>query len=127
MPHGDLSRDSGVAEASLLVGELDKIISKTILRQYMAKSLGQIHNVNIRAGPFTAVNQKYNCDLAAELTAQLQRMVRAGTYHKLVGVDMTLEFPAVTAVLTVSTGVASISSPQKCFEPSCILRRSTRS
>lgn len=62
----------------------------------MAKSLGQIHNVNIRAGPFTAVNQKYNCDLAAELTSQLQRMVRAGTYHKLVGVDMTLEFPAVT-------------------------------
>lgn len=70
----------------------------------MAKSLGIIHNVNIRAGPFTAINQKYNCDLAAELTTQLQRMVRAGTYHKLVGIDMTVEFPSLT---TDPTGTVS--------------------
>jgi len=57
----------------------------------MAKSLGQIHNVNIRAGGFTGSNEKYNLDLAGELTAQLQRMVRAGTYHKLVGIDMNLD------------------------------------
>jgi len=63
----------------------------------MAKSLGQIHNANFRAGPFTAVNQKYNLDLAGQLTEQLQRMVRAGTFHKLVGVDITAEFTGVTA------------------------------
>lgn len=56
----------------------------------MAKSLGQIHNVNVNAGPFTAVNQKRNVDLPGELTEQLQRMVRAGTFHKLVGIDMSL-------------------------------------
>lgn len=58
----------------------------------MAKSLGLIHTVNERAGPFTAVNQKYNLDLPGQLTEQLQRMVRAGTFHKLVGIDMTAEF-----------------------------------
>ncbi len=58
----------------------------------MAKSLGQIHNVNFRAGTFSAVNQKYNLDLPGELTSQLQRMVRCGTFHKLVGLDMTAEF-----------------------------------
>jgi len=57
----------------------------------MAKSLGQIHNVNFRAGPFTAINQKYNLDLPGELTSQLQRMVRAGTFHKVVGLNMTIE------------------------------------
>ena len=56
----------------------------------MAKSLGQIHNVNESAGPFTAVNQKYNIDLPGRLTEQLQRMVRAGTFHKLVGMDITV-------------------------------------
>ncbi len=61
---------------------------------FMAKSLGHIHNVNFRAGPFTAINQKYNLDLAGQLTDQLQRMVRAGTFHKLVGIDMTAEFTA---------------------------------
>ncbi len=58
----------------------------------MAKSLGMIHTVNNRAGPFTGVNQRWNIDLPGELTEQLQRMVRAGTFHKLVGVDMTAEF-----------------------------------
>lgn len=57
----------------------------------MAKSLGQIHNVNSRAGPFTGVNQRYNIDLPGELTSQLQRMVRAGTFHKLVGIDITVD------------------------------------
>lgn len=63
----------------------------------MAKSLGQIHNVNVRAGPFTAIGQKYDIDLPGELTEQLQRMVRAGTFHKLVGLDMTAEFPGLTS------------------------------
>lgn len=63
----------------------------------MAKSLGQIHNVNLRAGPFTNVNEKFNIDLPGELTEQLQRMVRAGTFHKLVGLDMTAEFTGLTS------------------------------
>ncbi len=62
----------------------------------MAKSLGQIHNVNFRSGQFTAINEKYNLDLAGELTSQLQRMVRAGTFHKVVGIDMTLEPSGLT-------------------------------
>jgi len=61
----------------------------------MAKSLGQIHNVSVSAGPFSAVNQKFNVDLPGELTEQLQRMVRAGTFHKLVGIDMSLNPNAV--------------------------------
>lgn len=62
----------------------------------MAKSLGQIHNVNYRAGPFTAPAQIYNMDLAGELTAQLQRMVRAGTFHKVVGIDMNIDPAGLT-------------------------------
>ena len=81
---------------------------------FMAKSLGQIHNVNFRAGPFSAINQKYNLDLAGELTDQLQRMVRAGTFHKLVGIDMTAEF-------TNSSGVpaqgATVSGRIRYFTP----------
>ncbi len=62
----------------------------------MAKNLGLIHNVNFRSGQFTTINEKYNLDLAGELTAQLQRMVRAGTYHKVVGIDMTMEPSGLT-------------------------------
>lgn len=64
----------------------------------MAKSLGQIHNVNFRAGGFSAINEKYNLDLAGELTSQLQRLVRAGTFHKVVGIDMTLETSGLATV-----------------------------
>jgi len=55
----------------------------------MAKSLGQIHTVNTVEN-FTAVNQKQNIDLPGQLTEQLNRMVRAGTFHKVVGIDMTV-------------------------------------
>lgn len=77
----------------------------------MAKSLGQIHNVNFRAGPFLNVNEKYNLDLAGQLTSQLQRMVRCGTFHKVVGVDMTLE-----TVGTATVG-ASISGRLRYYTP----------
>ena len=77
----------------------------------MAKSLGQIHNVNFRSGPFTAINEKFNLDLAGELTKQLQRMVRAGTFHKVVGIDMTLE-PSGLA-----TSGASISGHIRYYTP----------
>jgi hypothetical protein len=78
----------------------------------MAKSLGQIHNVNFRAGSFTAINQSYFMDLPGQLTAQLQRMVRAGTFHKVVGIDMNLD-PA-----GVNPGdSASISGRIRYFTP----------
>lgn len=56
----------------------------------MAKSLGQIHSVNV-TGAFSAVNQKYNIDLPGQLTEQLNRMVRAGTFHKVVGIDIGVD------------------------------------
>ncbi len=59
-----------------------------------AKELGQIHTVNysqaIASGTTTPVNF-INVDLPGQLTEQLQTMVRAGTYHKVVGIDMTLD------------------------------------
>ncbi len=55
----------------------------------MAKSLGQIHTVNAQF-PVTGSGNFYNLDLARELTEQLQTLVRAGTYHKIVGIDMTM-------------------------------------
>lgn len=79
----------------------------------MAKSLGQIHNVNVKAGPFTAVNQNYNIDLPGELTEQLQRMVRCGTYHKLVGIDMTAEFIGVGSQAATVTGTIRYFTPTK--------------
>lgn len=60
----------------------------------MAKSLGQIHVVNSII-PIAASGNKYNVDLPGELTSQLQRMIRAGTYHKCVGIDMTLDTQGV--------------------------------
>lgn len=59
----------------------------------MAKSLGQIHTVNgthtysVSSGAGT----KNLIDLAGDLSAQLQTMVRQGQYFKVVGVDMTVE------------------------------------
>ncbi len=77
----------------------------------MAKSLGQIHNVNFRAGTINNINEKYNLDLAGELTNQLQRMVRAGTFHKVVGIDMTLE------PVGLSTHGASIAGRIRYYTP----------
>jgi len=55
----------------------------------MAKSLGQIHTVN-QQYVTDAPGDLFAVDLPGQLTRQLQRMVRAGTYHKLVGIDLTL-------------------------------------
>lgn len=62
----------------------------------MAKSLGQIHTVNTPMAGVTTANQKFNIDLPGQLTEQLNRMVRAGTFHKVVGIDMTLNPNAVS-------------------------------
>jgi len=56
----------------------------------MAKSLGQIHSVNLKEN-FNTVNQKFNIDLPGQLSAQLNRMVRAGTFHKVVGIDIGVD------------------------------------
>lgn len=79
----------------------------------MAKSLGQIHNVNMRAGPFSATNEKWNIDLPGELTDQLQRMVRAGTFHKLVGLDMTAEFTGLGSQSATVSGRIRYFTPTR--------------
>ncbi len=59
-----------------------------------AKELGQIHTVNYRQAIVDGTNfpaNIINCDLPGQLTEQLQTMVRCGTYHKVVGIDMTLD------------------------------------
>lgn len=59
----------------------------------MAKELGQIHTVNYtQAIANTGSTQDaILVDLPGELTRQLQTMVRWGTYHKVVGIDITLD------------------------------------
>ena len=67
----------------------------------MAKELGQIHTVNYTqavANTGSAQNA-INVDLPGQLTEQLQTIIRAGTYHKVVGVDMSLD-----TVVTVGGG-----------------------
>ena len=54
-----------------------------------AKELGQIHTINSLAQVSDTV-RKFNQDIPAELTQQLQRMVRQGQSFKVVGIDMTL-------------------------------------
>lgn len=56
----------------------------------MAKSLGQIHTVNIFDEITTAPGPRTNIDLPGNLTSQLQHMVRAGNSFKVVGIDMAL-------------------------------------
>ncbi len=75
----------------------------------MAKSLGQIHVVNQQFG-VTAAGEKWNIDLPGQLSKQLQRMVRAGTYQKCVGIDITLD--------TIGTlGGGQISGEIRYFAP----------
>ncbi len=59
-----------------------------------AKELGQIHTVNYSQTVDSSSSyprRSINVDLPGQLTEQLQTMVRAGTYHKVVGIDMTLD------------------------------------
>ncbi len=59
-----------------------------------AKELGQIHVVNYRTSipdGTTFPSNAVNVDLPGQLSEQLQTIVRAGTYHKVVGIDMTLD------------------------------------
>ncbi len=56
----------------------------------MAKSLGQIHTANFFRSTIASTGSVLNCDLPGALTEQLQHMVRAGNYFKVVGIDMSL-------------------------------------
>ncbi len=56
----------------------------------MAKSLGQIHSVNTSITGIADNTRRERIDLSGELTQQLQRLVRQGSFFKLVGIDLTL-------------------------------------
>ncbi len=56
----------------------------------MAKSLGMIHTVNTEH-TFDTSGQVSHIDLPGELTQQLSRMIRAGNFFKLVGIDMSMD------------------------------------
>ncbi len=75
----------------------------------MPKSLGQIHTVNYTM-PVTASGNKLNIDLPGRLTSQLQRMVRAGTYHKVVGIDLDI-------TTTGTVGGGQITGKFKYYSP----------
>ena len=66
-----------------------KLIDPPYTVYHMPKSLGMIHNVDVKM-PVTGNGNRFNIDLPGLLTEQLQTMVRCGTYHKVVGIDLTL-------------------------------------
>jgi hypothetical protein len=72
-----------------------KIIGPPYTQSIMPKSLGQIHTVN-KQMIVSASGNKLNIDLPGQLTEQLQRLVRAGTYHKVVGIDMDITTVGIT-------------------------------
>ena len=55
----------------------------------MPKSLGQIHSVEFR-NIVSAAGDRRNLDTPGALTNQLSTLVRAGTYMKVVGIDMAI-------------------------------------
>ena len=59
----------------------------------MAKELGQIHTVNYtqQVANVGSLQDAILVDLPGQLTSQLQTMVRWGTYHKVVGIDITVD------------------------------------
>ncbi len=54
------------------------------------QNLGQIHIANREIQVGTSGDSEY-IDLCAELTKQLQTLVRAGTYHKVTGIDIGID------------------------------------
>ena len=83
----------------------------------MPKSLGMIHTVNYELGDTgligIAAAQSYLIDLPGQLTQQLQRMVRAGSYFKVVGIDMSMRNIAGTLPVDpiVCAGVIQYYAP----------------
>lgn len=69
----------------------------------MPKELGQLHTVNFEH--LVIGTQTNQMDASAELTEQLQRMVRQGNTFKVVGFDAALSTPAGTGGGQVSGGI----------------------
>jgi len=61
----------------------------------MPKSLGQIHTVNTTKFNIVDTSARHRIDLPGDLSLQLQKMVRAGNFFKLVGIDLSIN-PSVT-------------------------------
>lgn len=61
----------------------------------MPKTLGQIHTVNNTKFNIADTSARHRVDLPGDLSEQLQKMVRAGNFFKLVGIDLTVN-PSVT-------------------------------
>ena len=76
----------------------------------MAKSLGQIHSVNVTKNGI-AVGTPITVDMPGVLTDQLNRMVRAGNFFKMVGIDLNLESYPTTS------GHGSVSGRIRYYAP----------
>ena len=81
----------------------------------MAKQLGMIHTVNYELGQPIQEGQKYLIDLPGQLTDQLQRMVRAAGYFKVVGIDMVLRNTTGSLALDPTT----VSGTIEYYAPRC--------
>ncbi len=76
----------------------------------MPKSLGMIHSVNVTE-TVSNVGDKILIDLPGQLTNQLQRMVRAGQYFKVVGIDIGLTDVAGPAATIMVEGTLNYYAP----------------
>lgn len=84
----------------------------------MPKELGQIHTVNkslefLTSSEITTPFVVGDVDIPAELTEQLQRMVRAGQYFKTVGIDMSLDLNSNLQESAVVSGFIRYYAPTR--------------
>lgn len=80
----------------------------------MPKSLRQIHTVNFDVTGVNANGLSYLLDCPGELSSQLNHMVRsAGTYHKVVGIDMNVSEVGGNAGGGAITGVLRYYAPNR--------------
>lgn len=78
----------------------------------MAKSLGMIHSVNV-SETVSNVGDKILIDLPGQLTNQLQRMVRAAQYFKVVGIDIGVTDIAGPAATIMVEGTLNYYAPTR--------------
>lgn len=78
----------------------------------MAKSLGQIHTVNLTE-IYSNPGDQALVDLPGQLSRQLQHMVRNNNIFKLVGIDITARDSVGTGVTTGVSGVIQYFAPTK--------------
>lgn len=83
-----------------------------------SKELGQIHTINTSLEFSTAQETTTpfvvgDIDVPAELTEQLQRMVRCGNYFKTVGIDLTLDLDSTLNESAVVSGFIRYYAPTR--------------